>query len=363
MEYEIDFLPVGEESKGGDAICFRYGDATTPQFVGVIDGGNSAAGDLLVAHIRQHYGTERIDVVINTHPHADHTCGLYTVLEELDVQLLMMHKPWDHAVALRNMFHDGRITSTSLDERVRDALQHAHDLEELAGEMGIPIIEPFAGGQSPSPYIQFLSPTTEFYQKLLLDFTATPKAITFDSIVEAMLKRAAKAVKWAKESWDSESLVDPVEGTNPENNSSVVTLLSFGEERFLFTGDAGVPALELSCAVADYLRIPLQSFRLVQIPHHGSKRNVGPTILNRLIGLPVAEGLKKFFAYVSVPKKGEPKHPSRRVTNAFTRRGAKVIETKGTTKYLHSKGRTLREGWLRVEPMPFHTEVEEDESD
>jgi hypothetical protein len=72
--------------------------------------------------------------------------------------------------------------------------------------------------------------------------------------------------------------------------------------------------------VADYLKIPLQSFKFVQIPHHGSKRNVGPAILNRLIGSPVAQGTNKFTAFVSVPKKGEPKHPSKRVTNAFMRR-------------------------------------------
>lgn len=119
MEYEIDFLPVGEESKGGDAICFRYWDATTPQFVGIIDGGTADSGETLVNHIQKYYGTKRVDVVINTHPHADHTSGLYTVVETLDVQLLMMHKPWDHAVALKNVFQDGRITSMSIDERVR----------------------------------------------------------------------------------------------------------------------------------------------------------------------------------------------------------------------------------------------------
>lgn len=363
MEYEIDFLPVGDESKGGDAICFRYWDTTTPQFVGIIDGGTAAAGDKLVAHVQQYYGTKKVDVVINTHPHADHTSGLSTVVEQLDVRLLMMHKPWDHAVALKNFFHDGRITTTSIDERVRDALQHAHDLHELATKKRIPIIEPFAGGQSPSPYIQFLSPTVTYYQQLLLEFTATPKAKTFESLYESLMKSAQKVVQWAKENWHTESLAEPAEGTNAENNSSAVTLLAFGDDRFLFTADAGVPALELSCAVAEHFKIPLQAFKLVQIPHHGSKRNVGPTVLNRLIGLPVQEGMKKFSAYVSVPKNGEPKHPSRRVTNAFTRRGGKVVETKGTIKYLHSNGVSLRPGWVTVEPMPLHADVEDDDAD
>jgi len=360
MDYEIDFLPVGDESKGGDAICFRYGDANTPQFVGIIDGGNLAAGDLLVEHIQKYYGTKTVDLVINTHPHADHTCGLYTVLEQLDVRQLMMHKPWDHAVALGSLFKDGRITSASIDKRVRDALEQAHDLHELATKKGIPIAEPFAGVSTPSPYLQFLSPTQKYYQTLLLEFAATPETVTLESLVDTLLKKAQKVVKWAKETWDSETLVEPVNGTNPENNSSAVTLLMFGDDRFLFTGDAGVPALEWSCAVAEYFKIPLQSFKLVQIPHHGSKRNVGPAILDRLVGPAVTEGTRRFWAYVSVPKKGEPKHPSRRVTNAFTRRGGKVIETKGTAKYLHSTNLPLRPGWITVEAMPLHADVEDD---
>jgi beta-lactamase superfamily II metal-dependent hydrolase len=362
MKYEIDFMPVGEESKGGDAICFRYWDDFVPQFVCVIDGGNIASGELLVEHIKSHYKTETVDLVINTHPHADHTSGLYTVLENLTVRHLIMHKPWEHAVAIRHLFHDGRITANSIDERVRDALQHAHDLHELAIAQGVEISEPFAGVSTPSPYIQILSPTMKYYQELLLDFTATPKS-ALEQLMESLVKAGQKVVKNLKESWDSESLVDPVEGTNPENNSSVVTLLTLDGRRYLFTGDAGVPALELACDVADYFQIPLKSFRLVQVPHHGSKRNVGPTILNRLIGEPVAEGTRNFSAYISVPKKGEPKHPSKRVMNAFTRRGADVVQTKGVKKYLFSTGLSIREGWEPVEPEPLHLDVDDDESD
>jgi len=361
MEYEIDFLPVGVESKGGDAICFRYWDATTVPFVGIIDGGTADAGEKLVEHIQKYYGTKTVDLVINTHPHADHTSGLSTVLENLDVRHLMMHRPWDHAVTLKDMFHDGRITTTSIEERVRDALQHAHNLHELAISNRIPISEPFVGVPAPSPYIQFLSPTLPYYQQLLLEFTATPKPKNLSSMIEAFLKKAQEAALWAKEAWDSESLAEPAEGTNPENNSSVVTLLSFGDDRFLFTGDAGVPTLELSCAVAECLSIPLQSFKFVQIPHHGSKRNVGPAILNRLIGNPVSQGVNTFTAFVSVPMKGDPKHPSKRVTNAFLRRGAKVIQTKGSAKCHFTSGAPARQGWVTADPVPFHTDLDDED--
>ena len=40
MEYEIDFLPVGDGEKSGDAICLRYSyDGGESWHVGVIDGG------------------------------------------------------------------------------------------------------------------------------------------------------------------------------------------------------------------------------------------------------------------------------------------------------------------------------------
>jgi beta-lactamase superfamily II metal-dependent hydrolase len=363
MEYEIDFLPVGKESKGGDAICFRYWDATTPAFVGIIDGGTADAGELLIDHIQQHYGTKTVDLIINTHPHADHTSGLYTVVQQLNVRHLMMHKPWEHAVVLKKLFHDGRITTSSIEARVRDALQHAHDLEELAIKKRIPITEPFAGIETPSPYIQILGPTVRYYKELLLEFTATPKASTAPSLFESFMKRTQLAAQWASEAWDSESLAEPTEGTNAENNSSVITLLNFGDARLLFTGDAGVPALEHCCDVADHLRIPLQAFKFVQIPHHGSKRNVGPSILNRLVGNPVVNGSAKFTAMVSVPKKGDPKHPSKRVTNAFMRRGGKVIQTKGSAKRHHTSGASDRQGWVVADPVPFYSNQEEDDVD
>jgi beta-lactamase superfamily II metal-dependent hydrolase len=154
-----------------------------------------------------------------------------------------------------------------------------------------------------------------------------------------------------------------VRGTNSENNSSVVTLVDFGSERLLFTGDAGVPALEVACKVAEWNSIPLQDFSFVQIPHHGSKRNVSPDILNRLIGHPSPAGTKQFRAMASVPATGEPKHPSRRVLNAFKRRGADVFLTQGKGVCLKSKQAPPRAGWVTVTAQPFFEEVESDESD
>jgi hypothetical protein len=72
MGYEIDFLPVGDGSKSGDAIALRYGNLASgdpnQQMVIVIDGGYTDDGEALVELIKTHYNTDYVDVVVSTHP-------------------------------------------------------------------------------------------------------------------------------------------------------------------------------------------------------------------------------------------------------------------------------------------------------
>lgn len=46
MNCEIEFLPVGDASKAGDAIVVRYGDASAYELM-VVDGGSLDSGKLL----------------------------------------------------------------------------------------------------------------------------------------------------------------------------------------------------------------------------------------------------------------------------------------------------------------------------
>lgn len=71
MGYKIDVLVVGEKSNSGDAIAVRYGNLSRQredQTVVVIDGGYKADGERLAAHIKNHYGKEKVDLVISTPP-------------------------------------------------------------------------------------------------------------------------------------------------------------------------------------------------------------------------------------------------------------------------------------------------------
>src|SRR2546426_4890870 len=98
LGYEVDFLPVGD-SKSGDAILLRFGNlygARHEQTVVLIDGGYTDTGEAIVQHVNRYYSTNEIDLIISTHPDADHTAGLEVVIEKCIVRALWMHLPWNH---------------------------------------------------------------------------------------------------------------------------------------------------------------------------------------------------------------------------------------------------------------------------
>ena len=163
--YEIDFLPVGNSERSGDAIALRYQDNTLGNQIMVIDGGTQDSGQALVNHIRKYYDTNTVHHIVNTHPDADHASGLTVVLDELEVETLWMHLPWDHSVEIRGIFLDDRITTRSLSERMIKALSAARSLHDLAIAKGISIAEPFTG-QAIGPF-SVLSPNRNWYQALL----------------------------------------------------------------------------------------------------------------------------------------------------------------------------------------------------
>ena len=107
------------------------------------------------------------------------------------------------------------------------------------------------------------------------------------------------------------------------------------------------------------------SLKLVQVPHHGSRRNVGPTVLNRLLGATTAtEGERRGQAIVSAPRTNpKHKHPSKKVVNAFHRRGYPVSSTQDGGKCYRSANAPQRDGWSTAETLPFFDQVEADGDD
>lgn len=367
MLYEVDFMPVGEGECSGDAICIRYSnDEGNTWHVGVVDGGTQASGEALCEHIKKYYGTEIVDFLVCTHPDQDHASGLSVVLENMTVNKVLMHCPWDYVDQVFDYVTDGRTTKESLKRKLIEGHPYAYKVYELALEKGIPIHHAFSDGADHEiPCLNILGPSGGFYVDQLRNFRSitevTEAEPARDGLLQGILDAAQRAINFIAEGWDDETLVDPVvDATSGENNSSVVLCFDFDGKKHLFTGDAGMSALDMAASRMEELALPLKDFTFVQAPHHGSKRNIGPTVLNRLLGSPSwGQPEPTYTCFISASKEGEPKHPNKRVTNAFARRGAKVIATQGQTMCHFSHGAPDR-GWGAAVPLPFYSEVEDD---
>jgi len=342
---EIAFLPVGNSEKSGDAIAFRYGDFSDPQkqYIVVVDGGTLDSGKELVEHIKKYYGSY-IDLVILSHPDGDHSSGLREVLKELKVGELWMHRPWEHSEEILNLFIDGRITNNSLSERLKDSYNFAHELEEIALEKDITIKEPFANLTFGNGIIKVLGPTEDYYESLIPEFTKSPEQ---KSAISKVFSSVKEAVNWIAETMQIETLSEDGD-TSAENSSSTIILLDFDFDKYLFTGDAGIEAMQGAIDYANNKSIDISNLRFLQVPHHGSHRNISPSILDQI---------KCTTAFVSASKDA-PKHPSKKVVNALIRRGASVHATEGQI-ICHHQNCPSRSGYSSATPLPFYNQVEE----
>ncbi|MDH3382071.1 MAG: MBL fold metallo-hydrolase [Flavobacteriaceae bacterium] len=346
MQYEIDFLPVGDGESGGDAITIRYGDFSNPQkqYVVVIDGGTKESGKKIVEHIEKYYGTTYVDLVIATHLHQDHTSGLTEVLENLQVGKLAMHLPWSYTEEIKKMTKT-ESTTKRLETKLEKSISTISTLEDLATEKNIEIIEPFCGDTLLDDNFLVLNPSENYYTDLLVNFKSTPEVKKEHSLVDDITTFAKSAFEWIEESLDIETLSDDYEDTSPENNSSLILLFKIDEKRFLFTGDAGKEAINKTIEYSEEIEEDLKNLYFLDVPHHGSKRNLGPSILDYL---------KPQRAYISCPKEGDPKHPSRKVKNALIRRDCRVFTTQGSSLSLNA----TRDGWVSATPEKFSDKVE-----
>lgn len=370
MLYEIDFLPVGNGEGSGDAICLRYSeDSGVTWKVGVVDGGSQESGESLCEHIQKYYSTRTVDFLVCTHPHQDHASGLTKVIETLEVKKVLMHCPWDYVDHFYDKVADGRVTKESLIRRLKDGHPSAYRVYELAVEKGIPIHDAFLENPGHGiPCLSIVGPSESFYLSHVVNFQSI-REITEDvqekNRLESFKNFVKKISNMISETWDDEKLVDPASCSTPsENNTSIISMFDFAGSKFLLTADAGVEALEDAADHIEDMGHVLKDFKFFQVPHHGSRRNLGPTVLNRIIGSPLPEtNGATFTAFISATEGDNPKHPSKRVVNAIIRRGGKVVATQGAAKCHHSGGLPPREGWVAVEPLPFYSQVEESVDD
>jgi len=332
----------------------RYGHAANYS-IHVVDGGTLESGEKLVEHINAHYSeTSYIDHIVCTHSDDDHTSGLRKVIEAFDVGSITMNRPWLYADEIIHLFHDQRMTVESLEQHLRDAYPILNEIEATAIERGIVINEAFQGMMIGD--FTILAPSRDRYLSLIPELSRTPEAAKAESMSEGLLGILKKAIDWVTESWGVETLEEDVE-TSAANETSIVQMAELDGQKVLLNGDAGIISLNEAADYAEAVGL-LTPLRFIQVPHHGSRHNVSPSILNRWIGDPVAEGeVRNVTAFASVAK-GADTHPRKKVVNAFLRRGVKVYSTKGKV-VRHSHSMPDRDGWTAATAHEFSSQVEE----
>ena len=208
-----------------------------------------------------------------------------------------------------------------------------------------------------------LSPEQDWYVHTLIpEFQKSPvqkqEVGETVSLTEIMKRFALGAVSWISEQWGLETLRENVT-TSAENESSVVLYGNIGGHGILLTGDSGIRALSATVNVAKDRNCSLSAdLRFIQVPHHGSRNNVSPTVLDGILGQrkSVDDGTTAKTAFVSASKDSST-HPRKAVINGLIRRGVKVVATRGNTIRHHHK-MPKRSGWGTVTPLSFSTTVE-----
>jgi beta-lactamase superfamily II metal-dependent hydrolase len=307
---EVDMLSMGN----ADALLVTHWSNTDAVRV-LIDGGNAGDSEKVLAKLHE-LRVGHLHHVVCTHPHNDHAAGLIGVLNHKAVTIgqFWMHLPWAHINYGELTASLNRAGQSKVAAIVRASLDTAQQLYHAAVARKIPMAEPFDKSTVGPLYV--CGPTVEFYRTLLLDFGDFEKLQAFDTALAAhertmMMEAFASGLTIGGKGLSEDEGELGSEPTEPENDSSVIMTAVQDGARFLFTADAGVPALQSALS-----RYDLSNLNWMQIPHHGSRRNL-------------TEELVKYFKpkYAFVSADGSKQHPRRKVGTAFTAAGTKVYGT------------------------------------
>jgi len=353
VPYEIDFLNVGEGS--GDSICLRHGDNQTGYTIHVIDGGHSDTAEKIIAHLTGCYtANPTINHMVLSHADDDHARGLVGVLERFAVGTIWMNRPWRFVDEVIDNFH-GNWTRDGLIKHIRDAHPYLVEIENIAAVRGITINDAFQGTQI--GVFTVLAPSRARYVSLIPDLDKTPESYAEDKGgIGGLFEKAKEVVKSIAEAWDVETLTNVPPQTSASNETSLVQYAEIDGEKILLTADVGPAGLQEAAAYA-YKNGWLSPPKFVQVPHHGSRRNVTPEVLDWWLGPRVENSSTvRGSAFCSVGT-NKTEHPRKKVANAFLRRGFPVYCTR-PGHIRHHKDMGNRPGWSHIDPLPFHNDVE-----
>lgn len=233
---EVYFFDVGQ----GDSELIRLPGGENI----LIDAGTSSTEDELVGELRS-LGAETLDLVVATHPHADHIGGMAAVIDAFDVRQVVMP----------------RISESD-------------------------------------------TPTTKTYENLLQSIADKGLTIMPAEPGDELLSSGGAVLT---------VLAPNGENYGDLNNYSVVLRLTYGEDSFLFTGDAE-EASEEEMLSLDW---PLTA-TVLKCGHHGSETSTSPAFL---------DAVSPQYAVISCGVDNDYGHPDAVTLEKLEAAGAEVFRT------------------------------------
>jgi beta-lactamase superfamily II metal-dependent hydrolase len=339
MEYVIDFIYVGD----GDALIVWARDPNVYDYVIFIDGGNAGNGQKIVDHyhenIEPYLMTSRSIGFINSHPHNDHINGLIEVVELLGSKMnfAIYNDPVEFiSEELREQIKKSYLAKEDDDiTHLYESFQKVLRLNELCKEHNLKKLSAFRETNLLGDDIKILSPSKEYYQGKVQQFTN----IDF-------LKKEDFSIKVATVFDDEISspctIVDEINDASPENlSSTVIQLTDSSGKKYILTADAGVESFD----DMDKNGFDNENINLVQLPHHGSRRNISSAWLQRF---------KPHMFIVSAA--GNVKHPRRAVVNCIKRNLPNTFvysthTSKNTLSYTTNREVFPNRGWGSATPL------------
>lgn len=340
MDFSIDMLTVGDADaiilwvkyKGIDVIVF-------------LDGGNSGDGQKVIRHYTQYIqpfiSGKPLMIVINSHPHKDHLGGLPEIIQyfKTDIRRVYFNDPTRYIGSMqRNLITEyyQKYSSNRQIVTLFESLRDVDDFKKLLTKYDITPQPIFSDSPTGFEFFEVLGPSEEFYKQRVQFFT---DKTSLDKIY--LIKESEEVINEVAEGLKPCDVVDEINDNSPENlTSTLIQLTDSKKRRYLFTADASVDSFESAYNNG----FNMESFQIVQLPHHGGRRNIN----TNWIGI-----FKPAQFWISAS--GNKKHPRKAVIECIKKNipNCKCYSThKGGTKHIDSVSGVFPDrGWTDAEPL------------
>ncbi len=232
----VSFLDIGQ----GDCTFVTLPDGKTL----LIDAANNGDGDEISAYLKQN-GTDKLDFIVATHPHADHIGGMADII---------------------NSFEVGKVFAPKI----------------AYGDI----------------------PTTKAYENFLLSVKDKGLKIT---------TAKGGATLFEGKGYKAECFSPNKDKNDGLNNYSIIFKLTYGENSFLFTGDAEKEA-EAQVVSKKYNL----SADVLKVGHHGSSSSTSPKFL---------KAISPKYAVISCGKDNSYSHPHKETLDILLENKVKIYRT------------------------------------